>query len=58
MTTNSFDAERISASAGDVERTAVVATRPSASVDLRMLFMVFLLFDIQFLTGTDSLSKQ
>ena len=44
MTTRSFDFWWISASAGDVARTAAVTTRPSASVDLMVLFMVLLLF--------------
>jgi hypothetical protein len=43
MTTKSFDFEWISASAGDGARSAAVTTRPSTSVNLKSLFMVFLL---------------
>jgi BarA-like signal transduction histidine kinase len=40
MTTSSFDREWISASAVDVT-TAAATTKPSASVDLMVVFMVF-----------------
>jgi hypothetical protein len=56
MTTNSFDLEWISASAVDV-RTAAVTTKPSASVDLMMEFIVFLLFEIQFCSAEAVMSK-
>jgi hypothetical protein len=47
MITNFFELEWISASAVDV-RAAAVTTKLSASVDLMMLFMVFLLFKFSF----------
>jgi len=56
MTTNSFDLEWISASAVDV-RTAAATTKPSANVDLMELFMVFLLFEIQFRSLEAVMSK-
>jgi hypothetical protein len=56
MTTRSFDLEWISASAVDV-RTAAATTKPSVSVDLMVGFIVFLLFEIQFCSTEDVMSK-
>ena len=46
MTTRSFDFEWISAFAVEAKTVAATA-KPSASADLIMLFVVFLLFEIQ-----------